>query len=204
MKKSSISGEKYYRIREEDKSMSNQITFITSNIHKLEQVKQFASMDLIHKHLELSEIQSLDLHEIVTYKVKEAYKALQKPVLVEDVSLTIHALGSLPGPFIKWFLKELKPEGLCNLVSNYPDTSATGEVCYGFYDGVEVKMFSGVIKGTITSEPKGENGFGWDRIFIPEGFSITRGQMETADFEATSPRRLALKKFEEYFKTIKS
>ncbi len=176
--------------------MNIPIIFITSNKNKLEQVKQFVSIDLVHQHLELPEIQSLDLQEVVILKVKEAYKALKKPVLVEDVSLTIHALGRLPGPFIKWFLKELKPEGLCKLVSNYPDTSATGEVCYGFYDGSKVHTFSGIIKGKIASEPRGENGFGWDRIFIPEGYTVTRGQMDTANFEATSPRRMALQKFE--------
>lgn len=180
--------------------MKSPITFITSNKNKLAQVQSFISVPLLYTHLDLPEIQSLDLQEIVKYKVAEAYKMLGKPVLIEDVSLTIPAFGRLPGPFIKWFLKELQVEGLCTLISQHQDKSAIGEVCYGFHDGSTVHTFSGTVSGHISQSPLGTSGFGWDRIFIPEGYTITRGQMEKEDFEKTSPRKIALAKFEEYLK----
>src|SRR3989344_5260801 len=98
--------------------MSAQIIFITGNKNKLAQVQKFINIPMDYAALDLPEIQSIDLHEVVKHKVTEAYKRIKKSVLVEDVSLIIHALGRLPGPFIKWFLKELQPEGICNLVLN--------------------------------------------------------------------------------------
>ncbi|XP_035306734.1 inosine triphosphate pyrophosphatase isoform X3 [Cricetulus griseus] len=55
--------------------------------------------------------------EISIQKCKEAARQVQGPVLVEDTCLCFNALGGLPGPYIKWFLEKLKPEG--------PDCDAT-------------------------------------------------------------------------------
>src|SRR5476651_20517 len=98
------------------------ITFITGNLNKLARTKKYITIPLEHIKLDLMEIQSLDPKEVVEYKVKEAYKKIKKPVLVEDTSVVIHALGRLAGTFIKWFLEELKPAGICKLV---PDNDRT-------------------------------------------------------------------------------
>jgi inosine/xanthosine triphosphate pyrophosphatase family protein len=49
-----------------------------------------------HVKLDLDELQSMDLHEIVTHKAKQAYDILQKPVLINDISLGFDGLGGLP------------------------------------------------------------------------------------------------------------
>jgi inosine triphosphate pyrophosphatase len=49
--------------------------------------------------------------EIAIAKCKAALAIVNKPVLVEDTSLCFNALYGLPGPYIKWFLDKLKPEG---------------------------------------------------------------------------------------------
>ena len=175
------------------------IVFITGNPKKLAQVQQYVKTPLEYQDIDLPEIQSLDVTEIVTYKASEAYKIVGKPVLVEDVSLQFHALGKLPGPFIKWFLHEISLENMCNLVTE--DRSATVELCYGFYDGKECCLFSDIVEGTIAKKPEGSNGFGYDSIFIPKGYTITRGQMNQEDYEKTSPRKGALMKFEAYLET---
>ena len=176
------------------------ITFITGNQGKAEYLSDYFHINVARAKLDLREIQSLNLREIVENKARQAFDTLKKPVLVEDVSLIIHALGRLPGPFIKWFLKELQPEGICNLVLNKENKSATAQVCYWYHDGVSVQLFPGAINGSIAPKAVGENGFGWDKIFITEGYQITRAQMETEDYEKTSPRKIALKNFEEYLK----
>lgn len=180
--------------------MLPKITYITGNKNKLLQVQKFMSIPLEYKDLDLAEIQSLDLQEIVKHKAIQAFMAVCTPVLIDDVSIIFPALGKLPGPFIKWFLKELKPEGICNLLSKYPDKSAVVELCLGYYDGKDFQTFSESIKGSVAEKPVGENGFGFDVLFIPEGYTITRAQMNTEDFEKTSPRKAALMKFEEYLK----
>lgn len=51
--------------------------------------------------------------EVATEKCKLAAERLKCPVVTEDTSLCFNALGGLPGPYIKWFLKKLGPEGIC-------------------------------------------------------------------------------------------
>ena len=178
--------------------MIDSLTFITSNSSKAEQLARHINFPILHKKLDLQEVQSLDLSEIVTYKVKEAYKILQKPVLVEDTSLTFLALGKLPGPLIKWFLQELNNEGLAKLLTGYTDRSALAEVKFALYDGKDLHTFDGSMEGSVAEKPKGERGFGWDPIFIPRGYTKTWGEMNIEEQNETSMRRLALKKLEKY------
>src|SRR6478672_6088117 len=100
------------------------LTFITSNPTKAEQLGRHLDFPVQHRNIELAEIQSLNLNEIINHKAYEGYKMIHEPVLVEDTSLVFSALGKLPGPFIKWFLKELGNDGLCKLLNQYPDRTA--------------------------------------------------------------------------------
>ena len=128
------------------------ITFITGNAGKAEEVSRYLGLEIDHHSLDLEEIQSLDLEEIVKDKALRAYSKIGKPVLVEDVSFVFHALGKLPGPLIKWFLKELENEGLCRLIDG-KDRRCTAKVCYGFCDGETVHLFDGSMSGTISDSP---------------------------------------------------
>jgi len=177
-----------------------ELTFITGNAAKAEQLGRHLDHPVAHKKLDLPEIQSLDLHEIIEHKTKEAYKQIGGVVLVEDTSLTFKALGRLPGPLIKWFLTELDNAGLCKLLDGYEDRSAVAEVCFGLYDGNELKKFEGEARGSIAAIPRGERGFGWDPVFIPDGHDKTWGEMDPEEQKETSMRRFALKKLEAYLR----
>lgn len=174
------------------------ITFITSNLSKADQLARYFHKPVLHKKIDLVEIQSLDVRKIVEHKAKEAYNQIGTPVLVEDVALTFHALGKLPGPFIKWFLADLKNEGLCKLLDGYQDRSATALVCFGLYDGHELKIFEGEREGVIAASPRGETSFGWNPIFIPDGYTKTWAEMDMEEQNETSMRRLALEKLAKY------
>ena len=135
--------------------MLHNITFITSNASKADQLAQHLDYPIVHQKLDLAEIQSLDLKEIIEHKAKEAYRHVKKPVLVEDTSLTFVALGKLPGPLIKWFLTELDNVGLCKILNEYDNRNALAEVCFGLYDGEKLDIFEGQAKGVIAERPKG-------------------------------------------------
>lgn len=178
------------------------ITFITSNKSKAEQLRLHLDHPIKHKKLSVSEIQSLELEEVVKHKAREAYKQIKSPVLVEDTSLVFYAFGRLPGPLIKWFLEELDNEGLCRILDGYKDRSAIAKVCFGLYAGKALKVFKGEVKGSVAKMPKGERSFGWDPIFIPEGYTKTWGEMDDKEQKQTSMRRIALKQLENYLKEI--
>ena len=151
-------------------------------------LRENLDFDVEHKKVELDEIQSLDLKKIVEHKVRQAYEIVKGPVLVEDVSLRLDALGGLPGPLIKWFLEEIGAEGICDLANKLDNHKATAEVCYGYFDGKTLKFFIGQKKGTIAPETRGED-FGWNKSFIPEGSAKTYAEMageETAKFSLRS------------------
>jgi len=174
----------------------DKLTFITGNAAKAEQLGRHLDFPVVHQKVDLTEVQSLDLAEIVEHKAKEAFKLVGTPVLIEDTALVFNALGRLPGPLIKWFLTELDNEGLARLLDGYNDRSAKAEVLFGLYDGQELRTFYGCAEGSISETPRGERGFGWDPIFIPKGHNKTWGEMTPDEQKETSMRRIALKKLE--------
>jgi len=183
--------------------MVKQLTFVTGNESKAEQLSMYLGRPVFHQKLDLIEIQALDLVEVVIHKALEAYRQIERPVLVDDVGLILTAMGKLPGPFIKFFINELGNDGICKLVTSFENKSATAIVVIGYYDGEgEVQVFSGEIKGSISESPKGEGGFGWDQIFIPDEYDQTRAEMNRADYDLTSPRKDALTQLEIYLKKI--
>lgn len=174
------------------------LTFITGNLDKVKWTQRYIHIPIEHKKLELTEIQSLDPKEVLKHKVKEAYKILKKPVLVEDTSLVFHELGKLPGPFIKWFLQQLGPDGLCKIVDK--NRNATAIVLFGVYDGKKLSIFEGSIGGTVPNKPRGKNGFGWDSVFIPNGKNKTHAEMTDNELDEVNIRRFALEEMEREWK----
>jgi non-canonical purine NTP pyrophosphatase (RdgB/HAM1 family) len=153
------------------------VTFITGNEHKARILAQYLGYPVEHQKVDLDEIQSLELHEIVEHKVKQAYGLVKSPVLVEDVGLKLDSLNRLPGPFIKWFLEELGTEGICRLADKLDSRKATAMITFAYYDGVEIKFFDGEIRGSIAPEPRGKD-FGWNPVFIPDGADETYAEMD--------------------------
>jgi len=177
---------------------NKELVFITGNAGKAKYLKEYLDIPVEFVNVDLPEIQSLSLREVVEDKADRAFKAVGKPVLVEDVSLTFKAMGKLPGPLIKWFLDSLKNDGLCRLLDSYQDRRAVAEVQFAYCDEKGVTVFESSVNGTISKEPKGEEGFGWDSIFIPEGYDQTWGEMNPSEKHATSMRRLALDKVKKF------
>jgi non-canonical purine NTP pyrophosphatase (RdgB/HAM1 family) len=182
--------------------MLEPLTFITGNAAKAEQLNRHLSHPVTHKKLDLLEIQSLDLTEVVTHKVIEAYRILQSPVLVEDTSLIFISLGKLPGTLIKWFLQEMGNEGLCRELDRFSSREAIAEVTFGYYDGNSKKLFNAEVRGSVAVTPRGQRGFGWDSIFIPMGYEQTWAEMSITDQDETSMRKIALKKLDDYLSNV--
>lgn len=175
--------------------------FITSNPNKAEALGRYLGFELESKRLDIDEIQSLDLKKIVEAKARSAYGLVGAPVLVEDTSLKYSAFGNLPGPFIHWFSEELGNTGLCRIINHYnKDRSAKVEICFGYFDGKDFESFSASVDGKISAFARGQNGFGWDPIFIPNGSDKTYGEMLPDEKEKFSARKLAAEKLRKFLK----
>ena len=159
--------------------------FITGNQSKADYLSRQLGVTLEHQKVDLDELQSTDLHVIVEHKLRQAYDICQKPVLVEDVSLEFVALGDLPGPYIKWFVDHAGDEACCRMLDGFTDRSAIIRCTFGYYDGKRMEFFDSELPGTIAKQPRGENGFGFDRFFVNAGKDITRAEMSQEENERT-------------------
>ncbi len=176
----------------------NNLTFITGNPGKARHLADYFNIPVAYHKLDQPEIQSLDLREIVEDKARRAYGVIQAPVLVEDISLVFNGLGLLPGPLIKWFYESLGNDGLCKLLDKFSDRRATASVMFAYGDDTGIYTFSANRAGAIAESPRGEAAFGWDPIFIPEGFKNTWAEMSDEEKRQSSMRRIALGELKEF------
>lgn len=174
------------------------LTFITGNQNKADFLAKHLGVPVAHHKLDLDELQSLDPQAVVEHKVLQAYTVLHKPVLVEDAGLIFTAMGRLPGTFVKWFIEEVGYDGLLRLAHCLPDQTAVGRVCYGLYDGKDLHFFEGEMRGRIADQARGSGGFGFDPIFINDGYDKTRAEMTEEEYAVSSYRTPAIEKLRSF------
>jgi len=172
--------------------------FVTSNLGKLREAEAVLGCTLRHRALDLPEIQSLDLAEVVRAKAGAAFERLGRPVLVEDTSLELAGLGGFPGPLVRWLLASVGPEGICRVASCFDDPAATVRCLACAFDGGAEVLGEGVVVGRIVPAPRGRRGFGWDSAFVPDGGDgRTYAEMDGAEKNAISHRRRAFEALRE-------
>lgn len=81
---------------------------------------------------------------------------------------------------------------MCDLLR--ADRAATVSITFGIYDGKDLHFGEGTAKGTIAEKPRGNKGFGWDSIFIPEGKTQTYAELSDEEMAKISPRVIAVEK----------
>ena len=125
-------------------------------------------MNLRVVQVDLPEIQEVNTEGIAKEKALLAAQLAGGPSLIEDTSLEFHALGDMPGPYIKWFQERLQSVGLWRILTAYDDKSATAVCTLAFSPAphADPVLFTGKVEGNIV-EPVEGRGFGWDSIFVP-------------------------------------
>jgi XTP/dITP diphosphohydrolase len=178
------------------------IYFVTSNRNKHKEVEEILKRGVKRVSLDIDEIQDIELDKIIRGKAKSAYEIIKKPVLVEDTALHILALNSFPGALIKWVLKTIGNEGICDLMKGKKERGVVAKTYFCFYDGKVYRIFTGEVKGTIPQKPLGKSGFGWDPVFVPEGFKKSFAQLSSRVKNKISMRGLALDKLKNFLDNI--
>ncbi|NOX81957.1 MAG: RdgB/HAM1 family non-canonical purine NTP pyrophosphatase [Alphaproteobacteria bacterium] len=135
-------------------------------------------------------------------KARAAADASNLPALGDDSGLAVAALDGAPGIYsarwageprdfgyaMKKIEAKLRERGAQDLSARF-----VCALCLAWPDGAE-EVFEGEVKGTLTFPPRGDNGFGYDPIFIPDGYDITFGEMAPAEKHAMSHRTDAFRK----------
>lgn len=174
-----------------------EIVFVTGNAGKLREAEKILGFCLEAVDLDIPEMQSLDVKAVAEDKTRKAYGILKRPVIAEDTGLSLKAWNGYPGPLVKWALKACGPEGLCLTASGF-DKKACAETCFCLFDGSDAHIFAGKISGRIAESPKGEGGFGWDSVFIPDGHEKTFAEMTAEEKNSVSMRKIALEKMRKF------
>jgi inosine triphosphate pyrophosphatase len=170
------------------------ITFVTGNKNKLKEAKEILGLNLVNTEIDLPELQFETSDKVANYKAQEAAKVIGGPVLVDDTALHFNAIGGLPGAYIRAFVTKLSPKDLTKLLAGFEDKSAYVTCSIGFCAGPEkeAKVITGRVEGKIV-EPKGSGGFGFDPIFMPNGYDQTYAEMDSETKNKCSHRGIALR-----------
>ncbi|XP_012273905.1 inosine triphosphate pyrophosphatase [Orussus abietinus] len=184
--------------------MAKPITFVTGNAKKLEEFvailgKNFPR-EIVSKKVDLPEYQG-EIDDICRNKCRVAVEIIKGPVIVEDTCLCFNALKGLPGPYIKWFLEKLGPEGLYRLLEGWSDKTAEAVCTFAYSAGSKddpILLFRGSTQGTIVS-PRGPRGFGWDPCFLPNGRNATYAELDTDVKNKISHRYKAAEQLKQHF-----
>jgi len=182
------------------------LTFITGNSGKLAEVQAFLPF-VVGKNIDLPEIQEIDLQNIVEEKLRSAVALHNGSVMVDDTALYLDCFASkngehgLPGPLIKWFLKTVTNSGLAAVAQKLENKKATARTIIGYCENKkDFHFFEGVVDGSVIP-PQGTSGFGWDHIFVPEGYTKTFAKMGEKKNEV-SPRSLAVNQLKNFLKQV--
>ncbi len=174
--------------------------FITGNREKFKEAKdrfKYLDIKLIQSKIEYPEIQASDITEIALYGINYCSERLKSPFFLEDSGLFIEELNCFPGPYSRYVQDTIGNEGILKILSNIKKRSAYFKSVVALYkDGPH--LFEGISRGAISNKLRGQNGFGYDPIFIPEESSKTFGEMSTKEKNKFSHRSIALENMAKY------
>jgi len=172
---------------------------ITSNPGKFAEIKRHLP-DVEQLDIDLDEIQSLDIKKIVEHKLVSAREHHAGELIVDDVSVELDGMNGFPGHLIKWMNSALGPDGFYNVVKNLPIQTASVICVIGYIDNADtIHTFEGKTEGKIVqSENTATDGFGWDSLFMPDGATMSFGEMSPTQKQKFSHRAKALHKFTEF------
>ena len=144
-------------------------------------------------------------------KAREAACFSGLPALADDSGLVVDSLGGRPGVFSARYAGEGAGDAANNArlleeCQDVPDIHRQAAfVCVLAYvtpEGVE-RLFTGRVTGRILSAARGEGGFGYDPLFLVDGFERSMAELTLAEKNSVSHRARAFEKFREYLKTMK-
>ncbi len=143
-------------------------------------------------------------------KAKAVAEYTKKSAFADDSGLEVYALDNAPGVYsaryagkgaddrknLEKLLEEIK-----GVEESRRGARFVCVIALAFPDG-SVKVFDGFVEGSIGSEPKGSNGFGYDPVFYPKGYDRTFAEISADEKDSLSHRGMALRKFREYIAAI--
>jgi len=187
------------------------IYFITGNHNKFSEIHKLFQEEKLNYCLEqinipTVEIQSNKLEEVAKFKLTSVKEKLDKSYFIEDAGFFVDIpLNGFPGVWSKYVFNTIGNEGILKLIDDFTLTQAHFESVIALYYKPldEIYLFKGMVKGQISQIIKGDKGFGFDPIFIPdEKPTKTFAEISTIEKNKISHRGKAWRKLVNFLKEI--
>lgn len=151
-----------------------------------------------HVPLEIPEYRNDEIGPIASEKARYAYEVLERPLIVDDTGFMVDALSGFPGPYAAYVYRTLGNGGILRLLEGTADRRAHFVTVIAYADADGIRLFEGCLEGSITTAPRGDEGFGYDPIF--EIGDLTLAQMSLEEKNRISHRSRALAAFQAWYR----
>lgn len=194
--------------------MKTKIVFATNNLHKLEEVKS-----MIDNSVEILSLKDINCTEDIeeygktieeNAKIKAEYinNKYNINTFADDTGLEVESLNGEPGVHSARYAEEVSHDAeaninkLLNNLKGKENRKAQFKTVIALIYQNKEYLFEGIIKGEIIKEKRGSKGFGYDPVFIPEGYDKTFAELGNEIKNQISHRAIAVKKLCEFLHTV--
>ena len=187
------------------------LVFATNNKHKLQEVR-----DIVGDRVEVLSLADINCYDDIPetadtlqgnalIKARHIYAKYGLDCFADDTGLEVEALGGAPGVYSARYAgeecdSEANMQKLLQNLTGETNRNAQFRTVIALIIRGEEKLFNGIVKGAIATEKKGDSGFGYDPIFIPEGHSESFAQMSSEMKNSMSHRFRATQQLSDYLK----
>ena len=187
------------------------LVFATNNKHKLDEVRA-----ILGNRIEILSLNDIDCHDDIPetadtlegnalIKARYIYNKFRVDCFADDTGLEVESLCGEPGVYSARYAgeecnSEANMNKLLHNLTGKNNRNAQFRTVIALIIKGEEKLFNGIVKGTISNEKMGDAGFGYDPIFIPEGFSESFAQMGGDIKNSISHRYRATEELNNYLK----
>jgi XTP/dITP diphosphohydrolase len=188
-----------------------EIVFATSNQHKLQEASDilgsFATLVIpaqLGIHEEIPE-EGETLEQNALYKANYIYGKTGKNCFADDTGLEAEALGGAPGVYSARYAgaecnAAANMHKLLNELKGQQNQKARFRTVVALVLDGKSYFFEGILNGSITQKAEGSNGFGYDPIFVPQGYTKTLAELSSVEKNLISHRGFAMRKLAGFLK----
>lgn len=186
------------------------LVFATNNQHKLDEVRKISAQH----NIEIVSLAEIDCHDDIPETADTLDgNALQKAHYIrekfgldcfaDDTGLEVEALNNAPGVYSARYAgpghdSEANMKKLLNEMEGKENRKARFRTVIALLLGGETHLFEGIVEGSITTEKRGGNGFGYDPVFVPEGYDKTFAELGNDVKNKISHRARAVEQLEAF------
>lgn len=188
-----------------------QLVFASNNKHKIKEIN-----DILGSGIHLLSLGDIKMEEDIPEdehtlegnalaKARYIHSATGLDVFADDTGLEVDYLDGQPGVHSARFAGPGKDSGanidkLLLLLGNTYNRRARFRTVIALISGGGEYLFEGTVNGTITVDKRGSEGFGYDPVFIPDGYDVTFAEMSLSEKNRISHRSMAFGKLKEFLK----